>query len=276
MHWAPAGLGWLEAVTWVGLAPCSGQSSISMSACAALREGIAGCTQAGSTRCSFMSGIQRRNQIFVLGLPKTGTSSLHEALLGAGVRSCHSSGFSNPLQFASGAYLGTLDPLNTTLVTLCSALGDVPWYALALLLLHSQPHARFILTRHERGCGEWVEHMRGLDAWASQHPRAARWEEHHVRDFHECFFGGRAITEQTKPRYVQRCEDHEKNVMSMAHALGRRLLVLPVEWPDAAKWEAVIRFIAPSPSARVRQRLDVLNGSKWPYARSSPSLHLQK
>ena len=136
-----------------------------------------------------------RTTTYVIGLPKTGTTSLHKALRRIGIRSCHTNvpdgNLADLATYAVSPRLGNTRFHET--VGKCEAVADVPWYFLAPILMASQPDARFILTTWASGCARWFEHFSSLYYWAQRFPHASNWNRTGVTSWHECVFGPRVL-----------------------------------------------------------------------------------
>jgi len=192
-----------------------------------------------------------RPRVFNFGLLKTGTTSLHEALKALGIASCKWQPdfryvtLNETAAFVRSPLHGSTRLHHVLADRRCSAVSDNPWWALYRTLMTAYPHAKLILTRWSGGCGSagWMSHIRGLFAFGH---RAPSWNYETLRTWNRCLYGSTGtITNATWPGFARRCEEHERGVIATARALGRPLLVLPVEWSDAQKWSALQSFLGP-------------------------------
>ena len=222
-------------------------------------------------------GSTQPGTIFNVGLIKTGTGSLDMALSWSGIKT--------PCKFVpQPIYLDELesflrDPANATsrhhrAIRSCGTLSDSPWWALAPALLRAFPEAKFVLTRWAGGCERWLQSVSGL--WRSLYfdngqKRGKVSMLPGSEELHECAFGSKLITNDTRANFVRRCEAHEKTVVSLARELGRPLLMLPVEWTAAEKWQAIDSFVGVSPAQVAARRK--AHGSSWPNVYSASASH---
>ena len=187
---------------------------------------------------------QDESRIFVVGLPKTGTSSLHVALKLSGISSCHTSiaRLTDLVNFVGSPLNATgSSAVHRVLASCRGAVLDVPWFALNSVLTHAWPKAKFILTRWSSGCASWASHFQSLLDWGDRNRGVSHWIRGGIDAWHDCVFGPRA--NRSRHTLEERCREHERSVMAAHAANPQRLLLLPVELASEAKWRAVHAFL---------------------------------
>lgn len=172
--------------------------------------------------------MNNRTKIFGIGMPKTGTTSLHAALQILGFRSLHFP--HDPVTVAelrAGNY--RLSVLNHY-----DALSDVPISAIFAQLDQVYPNSRFILT--VRDVNGWIESCR--NAWFNQSDAVP--EPGTMREFYRTLLYG--CNEFSEDRFRWVYETHLKLVQD--HFSGEKanqLLVLDIN--EGNKWERLCSFL---------------------------------
>lgn len=170
------------------------------------------------------------NKVFVVGLSKTGTTSLHAALEALGLRSIH-----NPeamLRIEAGELR-----LSTAAVANYDALSDLPVAAFFEDLDRAFPGARFILT------------TRNMDAWLAScanhfDPNAFRPNEV-GRKLRMRVYGTETFDRE---RFRNAVAAHNERVARYFAERPRDLLVIDIDEPD--KWRLLCPFLGlPIPMA---------------------------
>jgi len=202
-------------------------------------------TASAAPRRTAGAGERGECPIVNLGLTKSGSSSLFTAVQWSGLGGVGSSRCSkwvaSPLSVQAGykAALASIEagtaaedsPLRAILRE-CAQLGDNPWWSLAPALLRDYPRARFVLTGFgsgPSGDGGWEA---GCAAWANSSARGLWACRGKLDDIHTRWAGSRTFDVGT---FARRCAAHHADVVATARRLGRRLLLLPIDWGDGAK-----------------------------------------
>ena len=160
-----------------------------------------------------------QDRIFVIGLPRTGTTSLHLALLLLGI-----SGIHRPLQLANLFFRGKFDQLERYPFR---CFGDLP-VPIYFRELHRQfPSARFIIT--ERPADSWIESIRVFLSTREPHPTDLQ-----VRDVLRLAMFGSSVFDEERFRRVH--DRHHRDVYdyfdSRPGALLRFRVDAPAPWAD--------------------------------------------
>jgi hypothetical protein len=214
--------------------------------------------------------METASPVINLGLTKSGSSSLHVALLWSGLKAECSKWVGASVRgdevaefVVSGASSDGRHPLHQMLRG-CPILSDNPIWLLSGLLLRDLPHARFVLSGFglgrsaddlEAGCTRWAQSS--SDFWA------CRSEPYALDALHTCWAGTRSFDATI---FQRRCVEHYRDVIRTARDLGRPLLLLPTEWNDSAKWDALDEFLGTDPVV-VGQRRNQ-HGGGFPHVRS--------
>jgi len=207
------------------------------------------------------------------GYIKTGTTSLNKVMSAAGTKACKwaisSIDLAELATFASDA-----EPTIFRRVLFeCEFFTDNPWWAMPSLMMPILPrNTKFILTRYQAGCEEWVYRVQGL--WHS-HRDGANFETARMfmyADFHRCIYGSNVLDNATQALFVDRCIAHERAVVKSARALGRPLLIIANEWTSEEKWAALQLHMGWSDEELGRLH-HTLGSAKYPRVRTG-SVHL--
>jgi hypothetical protein len=164
-----------------------------------------------------------RPRVFGVGLNKTGTSSLHRALLELGFHSLHWGG--PEVRRTVEASLAAGEPLLQGLDPIYDAFSDIePLYRNVALLDEQYPGSRFILT--VRAVDDWIDSRR-RHVERNQARKAAG-------DYHGNFL------EVDEPAWRADWDQHVATVRT--HFAGRDDL-LEVDLTAAPSWEWLCRFL---------------------------------
>jgi len=200
---------------------------------------------------------QRGTPVINLGLTKSGSSAAYVAVARSGWGGTTArKGMCNkwvgvPATFAHVKALASGNasdwhPLRRILGE-CSQVGDNPWWLIARQLLYEYPGARFILTGFSGGSRPY-DWEAGCVAWANSSARSF-WECHEggkLDWMHACWAGAKAFDANL---FARRCQEHHRQVVGTARALGRTMLLLGTDWSDAQKWAALDAFLNTSAAA---------------------------
>jgi Sulfotransferase domain len=168
----------------------------------------------------------RHMKVFGIGLPRTGTTSLHHACRALGLKSVHfPSDKTTENELRKGNY--RLSVLNTA-----DVLGDIPVPAVFPQLDRAWPGAKFILT------------TRDIESWISSEAQASFNHDPPrpgtVRDFYRAILYG--VTDYNEERFRWVFEDHHRRVYSYFSGPRQRdLLVMDVTKGDG--WEKLCDFL---------------------------------
>lgn len=93
-------------------------------------------------------------------------------------------------------------------------------------------------------CSDWVD---AVDSFAAC-PRGAAFEKTGYLQLHECAFGERWPTPNTRAAWLSACETHARTLDAVADRLHIDLVDVPVDADDAAKWRALDRALGTAPN----------------------------
>lgn len=219
------------------------------------------------------SSIFRKPLIFNLGAIKMATTSFHLALTAAGVKSCKWR--PRPYEFRLEdvkEFIEKPHRLSSALyqyIASCDALSDNPWWMLYPTLMRRFPNARFVLTTRDSDatCTRWLESVKG------------EWLKHNASfppgydAFHRCVFGGAdPFSPAGAAGFLKRCQQHTADITKHAASLGVRVIILPLEWSDSAKWAAVADLIGhKGNTSRLVRPFPRSNQARWLTHRKKPT-----
>jgi len=194
-----------------------------------------------------------RRPIFNIGMPRTGTISLHVALTHLSLNPCKwvpppaNLTLQEIAAFVRAPVRGTTmlhDLLDAATGAMwhrftdrCDAFSDNPWWIIFPALMATYPRAAFVMTTRA-GCEDWLTSMK------------TTWKRHrgcgfpaNYEKFHQCVYGAATIDQHTASGYFSRCQAHERDVLDHAAAIGMPVLLLPLEWNSSRKWSALGRCV---------------------------------
>ena len=168
------------------------------------------------------------NKIFGIGLPKSGTSSLHEALKLLGYNSNH-----NPDDKITEKELRSAN-YNLSILEKYDAIMDIPIPAIFAQLDEAWPDSKFILT------------VRPIDAWIESSRRAGFNQSYAVPkpgstvEFYMTLLFGCNVFDEKRYRWIY--ETHNKNVKDyFSGSKSDQLLILDLTKGDV--WEEICTFL---------------------------------
>jgi len=172
-------------------------------------------------------------KVFCIGLPKTGTTSLHNAVKILGLRSVHWPHDPETIrQLRAGDY-------NLKIMETCDIVSDIPIPAIFPQLDRAFPNAKFILT--ERARHSWLESER-LAPFNSNLPKPGS-----HRDFYRTLLYG--VTSYSEERFGWVYDDHIARVdrYFSGHRAGD---LLRMKITEAPSWKPLCKFLGlPVPKA---------------------------
>ena len=184
-----------------------------------------------------MSRLGRETKVFGLGLSKTGTSSLGEALNLLGVKTIHYPFDERTFEeLRSGNY-------RLSLLEEFQGVVDIPVAPFYAQFDAEYPHSKFILTVRERV--SWLRsceaHWRLMTEWQNNFPQFKRFHEF----ISACVYGSNAFQAE---RFKFVYETHERNVREFFRERSADLLVLDICAGEG--WEKLCPFLGvPEPAA---------------------------
>jgi hypothetical protein len=174
------------------------------------------------------SGAGRK--VFGLGLSKTGTSSLGDALNRLGVRTIHYPFDERTLEELRGGNY------RLSVLEAFQGIVDIPVAPFYAQLDALYPHSKFILTVRERE--SWLRscevHWRLMSEWRENFPQFKRFHEF----ISACVYG---CTEFSRERFRYVYETHERNVREFFRERPEDLLVLDICAGEG--WERLCAFL---------------------------------
>lgn len=170
--------------------------------------------------------VRNRKKVFVLGFHKTGTTSLAKALVVLGYRVC---GFVNPLSnFTPHTHTRKelFEARYKPLLKEYDVFEDTPWFIFYKDLLELYPDAKFILTIRpvEKWYKSALKHFGGYD-----------------RKSYHWIYDGKGDPEGNKQLYIQKYNQHNKDVIKHFKKNNKELLVMNL--PEDFNWSVICNFL---------------------------------
>lgn len=208
-----------------------------------------------------MSALGAEQKVFGLGLSKTGTSSLTEALNLLGIPSAHYPHDERTLEeLRAGRFrLSILERLQ--------GVTDIPVAPFYAQLDRAFPGSKFVLTVREREA--WLRscevHWRLMDEWLGNFPDFRRFHEFACR----AAYGALGFDRE---RFSRAYEEHERNVRE--HFRGRPGDLLVIDICAGEGWEKLCPFLGltapPAPFPHANEWMHLLLEASADVARTIP------